>query len=193
MSTQPSSRAALTLASVLITMTLVGCGNSGKFASRAVTSDLSSVASAPVAVTPAPITATPSTPAPVVTPVPSPAPVTTPTTSPVADSGWVHCANEGERCVVSGAHVVRFGLTGHYNTVTTHQSVQCSAAVFGDPAYGATKTCDVQTAMATMPPATPAPVTPAPATPAATTAPAPTPAPVTAAPQGGRTAHPDVG
>lgn len=77
---------------------------------------------------------------------------------------WIKCANEWETCNFSGTKQVRYGANNSYAYKTVTGPVACHNDVFGDPAYGLTKTCEY--AQITVTPApTPAPV------------PAPTPSP----------------
>ena len=55
---------------------------------------------------------------------------------------WTRCAVEDATCVFSGSRSVRYGANGAYAYQTATGSIQCSNAVFGDPAFGADKTCD---------------------------------------------------
>ncbi len=61
-----------------------------------------------------------------------------------ADSrGWYFCANEGERCTFSGTRRVRYGADGRYAYQSATGAITCSTEVFGDPAPGAAKRCDI--------------------------------------------------
>lgn len=61
--------------------------------------------------------------------------VTTPT--------WSKCADENGQCSFSGTRQVRYGVDGRFTTLTRTNGVTCGNAVFGDPAYGIVKRCDV--------------------------------------------------
>lgn len=67
---------------------------------------------------------------------PSPSPTPTGTT-------WVKCAVEGGTCVFSGTKTVRYGTGSYWTTKTATGSIACTNAVFGDPAHGYVKECDV--------------------------------------------------
>jgi len=64
----------------------------------------------------------------------APAPVT---------QNWVKCASEYENCGFSGTYTVRYGTGSSWSTKTLTDGVTCSNAVFGDPAYGYAKECDI--------------------------------------------------
>jgi uncharacterized repeat protein (TIGR01451 family) len=57
-------------------------------------------------------------------------------------TSWTLCADEGERCAFAGTAEVRYGVDGAYATGTFTDGVECSNAVFGDPAFGVVKHCD---------------------------------------------------
>ena len=60
-----------------------------------------------------------------------------------AVSAWSHCANERSTCFCPGS--VRFGHKETSRWSIPHNvagSIQCSNSIFGDPAYGAAKTCE---------------------------------------------------
>lgn len=60
--------------------------------------------------------------------------------------GWERCAREGETCRVQGRSVVRYGAEGRFVERTVRGgSIACTNAVFGDPAPGRRKFCDVRT------------------------------------------------
>jgi hypothetical protein len=71
-----------------------------------------------------------------VAPAPSPSPTPTGTT-------WVKCAVEGGTCIFSGTKTVRYGTGSKWTSKTATGSIACTNAVFGDPAYGYVKECDV--------------------------------------------------
>lgn len=59
-------------------------------------------------------------------------------------STWGLCAAEGQVCTVSGTQTVRYGVDGAFVTRQVTGSVSCSNAVFGDPAVGRVKRCDIE-------------------------------------------------
>lgn len=80
---------------------------------------------------------------------------------------WNNCASEGGVCSFTGTRVVRYGVVGKFIMKTITNSAPCGNNVFGDPAIGVRKYCEVSTIEVPLPPAL---------------APAPTPAPVVAVP-----------
>ena len=56
---------------------------------------------------------------------------------------WTTCAGEGATCSFTGTQAVRYGASGKYSTGTFKGSVSCSNTVFGDPAPGVVKSCEV--------------------------------------------------
>jgi len=58
--------------------------------------------------------------------------------------GWRYCAAEGETCRVRGRALVRFGDGRNFKTRNVNGEVACDAGIFGDPARGVTKHCEVQ-------------------------------------------------
>ena len=56
-------------------------------------------------------------------------------------TSWTTCATERQTCSFTGTRSVRYGTTTNYVTRSFTGGVACSNAVFGDPAYGQTKTC----------------------------------------------------
>jgi len=102
----------------------------------------------PASPTPVPPTDTP-TPTPVpptATPIPptaSPTPtVEPPTPTPVPT--WQFCADENGYCSFSGTAKVRYGIAGNWVKKTTTDGISCSNDVFGDPAPGVLKICQVK-------------------------------------------------
>lgn len=71
-------------------------------------------------------------------------------------ANWTRCATEGNGCYFSGTRQVRYGANNSYAFKTAAGSIWCGNAVFGDPAYGVTKTCEYSDPISTT-------VTPAPA------------------------------
>lgn len=67
------------------------------------------------------------------------APPTASTTPPVPT--WKQCAEEGGVCRFSGTRQVRYGGNGAYAYKSASEALACSNSVFGDPAYGALKSC----------------------------------------------------
>jgi hypothetical protein len=60
------------------------------------------------------------------------------------DGGWARCADEGERCEVSGGHIqVRFGTRGRYVYRDVYGALNCDVGTFGrDPYPGERKQCE---------------------------------------------------
>lgn len=56
---------------------------------------------------------------------------------------WSFCAAENGFCAFSGSATVRYGANGQYATRTLTNGTACTNSVFGDPAPGAQKTCEV--------------------------------------------------
>lgn len=56
-------------------------------------------------------------------------------------TGWTECAPEYKLCSFSGRRVVRYGTSSAFATTTATNGVMCGNEVFGDPAYGMTKSC----------------------------------------------------
>ncbi|OGN28182.1 MAG: hypothetical protein A3A33_02395 [Candidatus Yanofskybacteria bacterium RIFCSPLOWO2_01_FULL_49_25] len=56
-------------------------------------------------------------------------------------SGWTHCANEGQWCSFSGTRQIRYGANNSYYYRSFTGGVSCSNATFGDPAYDVVKQC----------------------------------------------------
>lgn len=63
--------------------------------------------------------------------------------SAAASVTWTRCAAEDHICTFAGTHQVRYGGNGTYAYQTATGSIMCSNNVFGDPAYGVDKFCDV--------------------------------------------------
>jgi hypothetical protein len=63
--------------------------------------------------------------------------------SPPPSSDWTFCANEGGTCSFSGTQQVRYGANGLYVYKTLTGGTACTNAVFGDPAFGTAKHCDI--------------------------------------------------
>ncbi len=58
-------------------------------------------------------------------------------------AAWVGCANEGETCNFTGLRQVRYGTRGKFTAPRNmSKAVECSNAVFGDPAPGMAKHCE---------------------------------------------------
>ena len=64
--------------------------------------------------------------------------------SGASNSGWRFCAAEGGTCRVKGNGSVRFGDGRNFKTMNVNGEIPCNAGVFGDPARGVTKHCEVQ-------------------------------------------------
>jgi len=63
-----------------------------------------------------------------------------PTSTP---NPWTPCANENGFCSFSGTAQVRYGAGNSWNTGTFTNGVACNNSVFGDPAFGVVKSCQV--------------------------------------------------
>ncbi|GAB3731287.1 hypothetical protein GCM10028794_07390 [Silanimonas algicola] len=58
---------------------------------------------------------------------------------------WRFCAEEGRRCSVRGWGVVRYGTQGRYvYREVRNASLQCDNSMFGDPAPGRGKRCEIR-------------------------------------------------
>lgn len=79
-------------------------------------------------------------------------------TPPTSAGEWVRCAAEDQICDVPGTYQVRYGVEGAYAFLTATGPVQCSNAVFGDPAYGVYKYCDYYKAPEALPSVLSAPI-----------------------------------
>jgi len=58
-----------------------------------------------------------------------------------SQSGWIYCASENNYCYFSGTKQIRYGIDGAYTYGTFTNSVMCSNANFGDPAFKRVKQC----------------------------------------------------
>lgn len=95
---------------------------------------------------------------------PAPAAPTSPVTSTTPSVNWTECATEGGTCTFTGSRQVRYGASGSYAYKSGSGSMGCNNSVFGDPAYGLTKTCAyAESSTTTSSPVSPAPTAPAPA------------------------------
>jgi serine protease len=56
---------------------------------------------------------------------------------------WVKCAVEGGFCSFSGTKTVRYGIGTSWYTKTLTNGTGCNNTVFGDPAHGYVKECDI--------------------------------------------------
>jgi hypothetical protein len=56
---------------------------------------------------------------------------------------WTKCADENGTCSFSGTKTVRYGAGSSWYTKTATSSIGCNNTVFGDPAPGIFKECDV--------------------------------------------------
>jgi len=102
---------------------------------------------------------------------PTPTTSTSPVTSTTPSVKWTECATEGGTCTFTGARQVRYGAGGSYAYKSGSGAIACNNGVFGDPAYGLTKTCAyAESSTTTSSPTTPTTTAPAPAvwTPCAT-------------------------
>ncbi|MET0334779.1 MAG: hypothetical protein ABW190_10950 [Rhizobacter sp.] len=65
-------------------------------------------------------------------------------------SNWVTCGNEGGRCTFSGTQPVRYGAGNRWSATRSMTAVNggidCNNVVFGDPAVGVVKQCQIDTA-----------------------------------------------
>lgn len=71
------------------------------------------------------------------TPAPAPAP---------SPSTWTFCANEGALCSYTGTRSVRYGAGTRWTTrniAASNGGVRCTNTVFGDPAPGTVKRCEL--------------------------------------------------
>jgi beta-glucanase (GH16 family) len=116
-----------------------------------------------------PAATTPTTPTTSTTPTTPTTPTTTTppsnttgpsTVAPV--SAWSQCATENTTCSFEGTKEVRYGAGTKWATQTATGSIACNNSVFGDPAVGTQKVCEVSgTTTTTTPPATTTPQEPA--------------------------------
>ncbi|MBV0882182.1 hypothetical protein KTQ42_23180 [Noviherbaspirillum sp. L7-7A] len=97
-------------------------------------------------------------------PDPTSTTTTPPVTSPSPSVNWIECATEGGTCTFSGTRQVRYGAGGTYAYKSGSGYLACNNGVFGDPAYGLTKTCAYAQSSTTTSSPTP-PTTTAPALP----------------------------
>lgn len=87
-------------------------------------------------------------------------PIATGTTLPVTPpptSEWTHCANQGQLCAFTGTRRVRYGIGATWaerELEATSGGVMCDNVVFGNPASGLTKTCQLADAVTVPPPPT---------------------------------------
>jgi hypothetical protein len=63
--------------------------------------------------------------------------------STTTSTNWTFCASEGGTCSFSGTQQVRYGANGAYFYKTLTGGTACTNSVFGDPAVGTVKQCDV--------------------------------------------------
>jgi hypothetical protein len=66
--------------------------------------------------------------------------ITTATTS----STWTFCAGQGGFCAFAGTKEVRYGANGSYYYKTLSGGTDCKTSVFGNPAPGEKKACDIR-------------------------------------------------
>ena len=59
-------------------------------------------------------------------------------------SGWTFCAWEGGVCAFAGTKEVRYGANGSYTYEILSDGTACTNSVFGDPARGIVKRCDIR-------------------------------------------------
>jgi lysophospholipase L1-like esterase len=91
------------------------------------------------------IDGTPSLPATTEPVIPAPSPGPAPAPAPAPTSSWTRCAVEYGTCTFSGTHQVRYGLNDKWATRTATGAIACNNTVFGDPAPGVSKVCEVDT------------------------------------------------
>ena len=65
--------------------------------------------------------------------------------------GWVFCADENGSCSFQGTKEVRYGANGVYALRRMVDGVGCNNTVFGDPAVGVGKHCDMRDPVAVAP------------------------------------------
>ena len=58
-------------------------------------------------------------------------------------ASWTFCAEEGGVCAFSGTQQVRYGANGSYFYRTLSNGTNCTNSVFGDPAVGTLKQCEI--------------------------------------------------
>lgn len=58
-------------------------------------------------------------------------------------AGWQGCAREGGFCDFRGVRRVRYGAGGRFTERVSRDGIPCNNGVFGDPAPGIPKTCQV--------------------------------------------------
>jgi hypothetical protein len=56
---------------------------------------------------------------------------------------WTKCSDEHGSCTFTGAKLVRYGAGNSWVYGSFVNGVGCNNGTFGDPAYGATKSCSV--------------------------------------------------
>lgn len=59
------------------------------------------------------------------------------------NNDWRYCSSEDQTCRVNGRAQVRFGDGRRFVKRTVNGAVNCSVSVFGDPAFGVIKHCEV--------------------------------------------------
>jgi hypothetical protein len=57
---------------------------------------------------------------------------------------WRYCSGEGQTCVLQGRGEIRFGDGRRFATRNVRGTTLCSSSVFGDPAFGVVKHCEVR-------------------------------------------------
>jgi len=66
-----------------------------------------------------------------------------------ATVSWNLCAYESGYCAFAGTQQVRYGANGLYAYRTVTDGTACSNSVFGDPAPGMAKRCEIVTTSST--------------------------------------------
>jgi hypothetical protein len=70
-----------------------------------------------------------------------------------ANSSWQVCAKEGETCAFTGTRRVRYGVAGRFTRAKRlTDGTPCTNEVFGDPAIGTAKQCQMEVANDAVPP-----------------------------------------
>ena len=61
----------------------------------------------------------------------------------IAEPQWTTCANENQTCTFSGKKIVRYGADTRWRQGEFTNQVECRNSVFGDPAVGTFKSCQI--------------------------------------------------
>ena len=85
-------------------------------------------------------------------------PTPTPPGTPIPDlEGWERCASEGGACYWSGTKYIRYGVPGSYTLRMMTTFSPCNNSMFGDPAPGVSKHCDLHAVHTPIPTSTASP------------------------------------